>query len=96
MMGSDNINNSIIDNSLPGFNNKMQRCLEVIYLYLGLPRATTFYKKYLIASSKAFLTFTFSLEHLTNAPLNIKNAEVFDVADTYLASKCEEKVTIRV
>ncbi len=38
----------IIDNSTPGFNNKIRKCLEKIFKFLNLPKATSFYQKLLL------------------------------------------------
>ena len=78
---------TIIDNSLPGFNNKIQRCMEQIYILLDLPRAATFYKKLLLRTKKTGDTY------LGDA------ISYFDVEDTYLIAKqklTEEKISSRV
>lgn len=78
---------SIIDNSLPGFNNKIKRCLDRIFHYLGLPKANTFYKKFLlrrIQSGTSYLGDTVA---------------TFDIEVTYLQPKrgtYEEKISRRV
>eukprot|EP00826_Nyctotherus_ovalis_P054040 TRINITY_DN7059_c0_g1_i2.p1 TRINITY_DN7059_c0_g1~~TRINITY_DN7059_c0_g1_i2.p1 ORF type:complete len:353 (-),score=100.80 TRINITY_DN7059_c0_g1_i2:73-1131(-) len=77
---------SIIDNSLPGFNNKIKRCLDRIFHYLGLPKANTFYKKFLlrrIQSGASYLGDTVA---------------TFDIEVTYIQPKrgtYEEKVSRR-
>jgi len=78
---------NIIDNSGPGFNNKIRRCLDRIFHYLGLPKANTFSKKFLL---RGFPTGTSYL----GDPVATFNIEV-----TYLQPKkgsYEEKISKRV
>jgi len=46
---------SIVDNNFPGFNEKMNCALDRIYMFMGLPAATTFYKKILLKKSKMLM-----------------------------------------
>jgi hypothetical protein len=70
------------------FNNKVDRCLDRVYLHLGLPKATTFYKKYLL-----------SKHNMKDGLFDLGGrVECFDVEDTYLVCKKpngEEKVSRR-
>jgi len=77
---------SIIDNSTPGFNSKIKRCIERIYSQLGLPKATTFVKKFL-------------LKKFDDGPYVGDAIVIFDMLDTYLIAKkgyTAEKVSRRV
>ena len=38
----------MIDNVEKTFDEKMNECSEIVFEYLGLPGAVTFYKKYLL------------------------------------------------
>lgn len=78
---------SIIDNSVAGFSNKINRCIDRIFHYLGLPKANTFYKKFLLKGSQA------GTSYLGDA------VATFDIEVTYLQPKkgsYEEKISKRV
>lgn len=78
---------NIIDNSVPGFSNKIRRCLDRIFLYIGLPKANTFYKKFLLRKSQT------GTAYLGDA------VATFDIDVTYLVPKkgaYEEKISRRV
>lgn len=39
---------SIIDNKEGGFNNKIDRCLDRVFKFIGLPTPSSYYKKFLL------------------------------------------------
>jgi hypothetical protein len=39
---------SIIDNKVSGFQKKVDRCVDTVCRYIGLPNKTSFYKKFLL------------------------------------------------
>jgi hypothetical protein len=78
---------NIIDNSGPGFSNKIRRCLDRIFRYLGLPKANMFSKKFLLRSIQ------------TGTSYLVDAVATFDIEVTYLQPKkgsYEEKVSRRV
>lgn len=42
---------SIVDNANRSFNEKVDKCVETVCRYIGLPTPTSFYKKFLLAVS---------------------------------------------
>lgn len=45
---------SIIDNRVSGFQKKVDRCVETVCKYIGLPTPTSFYKKFLLKAKGQF------------------------------------------
>ncbi len=64
-------------------------------MFMGLPAATSFYKKFLVLISISVPYHASQIEG--PGDLNIKGLEIFEVEETYLGTKgAEEKITIRV
>lgn len=59
---------SIIDNKEGGFNNKIDRCLDRVFKFIGLPTPSSYYKKFLLVTRQG--------EYDVNVPKNVKK-EIF-------------------
>jgi len=66
---------SVVDNAVPGFDEKMKRCLDNILKIIGMPTATSFYKKFLVKGFEELL----KLESLKK--------EIFVVEETYIGKQ---------
>jgi len=67
--------NRVVDNGIPGFEEKMKRCLDNILKIIGMPTATSFYKKFLVKGFDELL----KLESLKK--------EIFVVEETYIGKQ---------
>lgn len=65
----------ILDNHEPGFQKKIDRSLDTVLKFIGLPTPSSFYKKFLIATPNG--------EFDIQMPKTIKK-EVFQVEDTFM------------
>ena len=94
----------IIDNVNTNFQAKVNRCLNTILKYLGLPCATHFYKKFLLKKGYSFKVFYhINLDPLNRTPIpplpKFVRCEEFDVEEVYLIPhdpENEEKIRRRV
>lgn len=66
---------SIIDNREQGFQKKIDRCLDTVLKFIGLPTPTSFYKKFLLVTKLG--------EYDIHTPKNVKK-EIFQVDETFL------------
>jgi len=66
---------SIIDNRETGFQRKIDRCLDTVLKFIGLPTPTSFYKKFLLVTRPG--------DYDISTPKNVKK-EVFMVEETFL------------
>lgn len=49
---------SIIENKNYNFSQKVEKCVETVCKYIGLPNPTSFYKKYLLANRETLDVIT--------------------------------------
>ena len=66
---------SIIDNSQVGFQTKIDRCLDTVLKFIGLPTPASFYKKFLLITQPGIFEITL--------PKNVKK-EFFQLEETFL------------
>ena len=66
---------SIIDNSQSGFQTKIDRCLDTVLKFIGLPTPASFYKKFLLITQPGIFEITL--------PKNVKK-EFFQLEETFL------------
>jgi len=72
---------SIIDNKQQSFNKKVDKCVETVCRYIGLPTPTSFYKKFLLGVSGG------NFEVM--APKEVK-MEYFQIEEVFLVSSGEQ------
>jgi len=68
---------SIIDNSSVSFQKKIDRCLDTVLKFIGLPTPASFYKKFLLITKHG--------EYEINLPKGIKK-EFFQIEETFLVA----------
>lgn len=67
---------SIIDNKIPNFHAKVDKCVETVCRYIGIPTPNSFYKKFLLGVQGNFELI---------APKNLK-IEFFQIEEIFLVS----------
>ena len=72
---------SIIDNREQGFQKKIDRCLDTVLKFIGLPTPTSFHKKFLLIAKPG--------EYDINLPKGVKK-EFFQLEDTFLIATGEQ------
>jgi len=68
---------SIIDNKQAGFQKKIDKCVETVCRYIGLPTPTSFYKKFLLKMHDEFQI---------QIPKNVK-LEIFQIEEVFLTNQ---------